>query len=268
MRRLLIILALTLLCPQVHAAISLVVATNAGAGGATSVTTSSIDTTGATLIIVHVSGLGYTATPQNYVSDNKSNGTPTLGPNRFYYGTSVICYWVGPTVGSGHTFTVTGVSGDNPGISVAAFSGVTTSSPLDASGSNQDGTGVNHIQPGSVTPSVNNELIVAGMSQYPQATSGSTADSGMSATTTPIEEGSGNLQNAFFYKVQTTAATINPTLSYSGSGGNLAATIATFKAAAAAGPGPKHKVTMQALVGPRGAQVAELGPGPRLKGLH
>lgn len=127
-------------------AIAFVVAQSAG-GNATTVTTSAVDTSGATLLVMIVTGFfPPTATP----TDSKSNtwtGTPAVASTRMYYAWNA-------TVGSGHTFTWN--EAVFAGITVLAFSGVQTSSdPLDTQTTNASGT-----SPGSITPAVANELFV------------------------------------------------------------------------------------------------------------
>lgn len=128
-------------------AISFVIAQSAG-GNPSTVTTAAVDTTGANLLLMVVTGFNPpTATP----TDSKSNtwtATTAVGSTRFYY------VW-NATVGSGHTFTWN----ENvfAGITVLAFSGVQTSSdPLDTRTGNSSGT-----SPGSITPAVSGEVFIA-----------------------------------------------------------------------------------------------------------
>jgi hypothetical protein len=74
-------------------------------GAVTTYTTPAIDTTGATLIDVIVtfdSGAGSVA-----VSDNKGNGSPTA-LSAYGTGSNILkqLYWVLPSAGTGHTFTI------------------------------------------------------------------------------------------------------------------------------------------------------------------
>lgn len=207
-------------------AIALVANTAAGSGDTNSVTTSSIDTTGATLLIVgSVSGNSVSGS----ISDSKGN---TWTPLTEYgsTGRSRLFYCVNPSVGSGHTFTNTATAG-NPSIFVLALSGTATSSPFDVeNGVSADTTGLTY-QPGSVTPSQNNEVVVTlvgGRNSNPN-----TIDSGFTITDQVTTAARGSLA----YLVQTTASAVNPTWTASGIGSNLNhPVIASFKAPAAATP--------------------------------
>lgn len=195
---------------------------NVGAGSATSnnVTTGSIDTTGADLIVIVVSAYGGAPT----LSDSKGN-TWTA---RTSYGPIHVCkiyYCASPTVGSGHTFTLTS-STLYPTVNVAAFSG-THATPYDVeNGYAEVGAPSTTGQPGSVTPSEDNEVLITG------TTHASTVSSiGSSFTITDnIAYGAGtNIGGAMAYKIQTSAGAENPTWTY-GSAQYFTASIATFKA--------------------------------------
>jgi hypothetical protein len=99
--------------------------------GGNTAATSAIDTTGATLIVINLSGLANAAT----VSDSKTNTWTRLSfYNQGGSGTNLY-YALNPTVGSGHTFSV-GSSAIFPALHVAAFSGVDS-----YSGENGEGGG-------------------------------------------------------------------------------------------------------------------------------
>lgn len=198
-----------------------------------SVTSSSIDSTGANLIVLGLSFYSFSS-PAGTLTDSKSNTWAALtlyeevgttgASSKLYY-----CY--APTVGSGHTFTWSSTT-TYPSIYVEAFSG-SASSPFDV----QNGaTVINNIncQPGSVTPSVDNEIVVALAGFYtPNADLGSSVSVGSSFAITDqlTYVPSTSLGGALAYKIQTSAGTENPTWT-----GNIAlnwaASIATFKAAA------------------------------------
>ena len=128
-----------------------------------------------------------------------------------------------PAVSSSQTFHVDCDTG-YPLICVMAFSGA-ASSPLDQSSNNKvdvDGG----IQPGSITPSENNCLVVTAListDEAPSVDSGFAADS--VALSSNVTYGGG-----IAYLVQATAAAVNPTWTPVASG-NAAATIASFKPA-------------------------------------
>lgn len=197
---------------------------NAG-GDTTTVTSGAIDTTGANLIVVHV--VSYSAGSAT-LSDSKGN-TWTKLTDRLAGGgiRGTLFYVFNPTVGSGHTFT-----GGNsyPVVSVAAFSGA-DAAPFDVE-NGATGSGAT-LQPGSVTPSTANNIVVCGVSDG--STTGTPAiDSGF---TEPNAEADGAaFSGTIGYLIQTAATAQNPTWSGLTAGGyGVAATIAVFKATAAGG---------------------------------
>lgn len=198
---------------------------HAAAGAATDPTTSAIDTTGANLIIISVSQ--YAGSAIGSLSDNKSNTWTGLtaqagnatGGNQNQYCRLFYCY--APTVGAGHTFKWTGTNVFGT-ICVAAFSG-SASSPFDQ----QNGAFGN--VPGSVTPSVDSELVVSAVSFGSPATE--LVDSSLTITDKINYVSGGAEGGALAYIIQTTAGAVNPT--WSGGSGS-ASVIATFKAAGGA----------------------------------
>lgn len=188
-----------------------------GAAGGTS---DAIDTTGATLAIIGV--VSYTAIGS--VSDSKGNTwTPltlygdagTTRQARFYY-----C--VNPTVGSGHTFST---SGTLTSIFVLAFSG-NAATPFDReNGAGTDGTTT--FQPGSVTPSQANEIVVS-MVGYFSSDVNATINSGFTRVDVTDFNSGSNLAGAIAWKQQTSATSENPTWTI-GSSADGVANIATFE---------------------------------------
>lgn len=183
-------------------------------------TTNAIDTTGANLIVV---AIAYFSGTISSISDSKSNTWTALtnaanGSNEFR-----LFYCLNPTVGSGHTFTVS-ASSQYPTICVAAFSGVKTASAFDQQ------SAVGSTNPGSVTPTEDNELVVTGLCGDCDATS---TYSGFTVTNAIAFTGGSFMGGAMAYKVQTTATTVNT--AWSATGSVRASGIATFKAEPAAG---------------------------------
>lgn len=197
------------------------------ASGNAGVTTSGIDTTGADLIVVSVSWY-IVDTPIGSLtfSDSKSNTwtrlTDSTGGG---VAANVLYYCQSPTVGSGHTFTTNGAY---VSVCVAAFSG-STSSPFDVQNGSGAAGGAGTIQPGSITPTVDNELVMCGFCGG-AGTSPVSIDGGF---TKIVEEPvSSSFGGAIAYLIQTTAAAANPTWTLSASGSSKATRIASFKAAA------------------------------------
>jgi hypothetical protein len=125
--------------------------TTAAANGYTGSTTSSADTTGVNLLVL---GVTYQTSAAPTISDNKGN---TWTPGTVYTSGSYsarLWYCISPTVGTGHTFSAT-ASGSYASI-VALGASVTAGATITLdSQTGQTGNTAN------VTPSANNELIVA-----------------------------------------------------------------------------------------------------------
>jgi hypothetical protein len=206
-------------------AIALVASASAGGDGSTS-TTAGINTTGADLIAVCVSGL---APASGTLTDSKSNTWQA----RTVYGSinnkSRWYYAINPTVGSGHTFTFSNSSAFCS-LAVLAFSGADTTAPFDQENGASAAAVTSH-QPGSVTPSVNDEVLVATLS-FDSSNTISVNSSFTVATQVDLGTCYGI---AAAYKVQTSAGAENPTFSWSSSA-NVSAAIATFKSAGGAPP--------------------------------
>lgn len=190
-------------------------------------TSSAINSTGASLIVVALHSDGSTPT----ISDSKGNSYSqvfgvTAGGER-----CALYYAANPVVGTGHTVTATGAS-DFSLITVAAFSGVKTSSPLDQSNSAGAGSGSHSSwQTGSISPTENGELIVAASSIL----TGVLGD--MSWSPDPPFDLIGGLGPSptygglAIYEVQTTATNRNPTFTPSTNFSKYSAGVASFKAA-------------------------------------
>lgn len=188
------------------------------------ITTGTIDTSGADLLIALIADYNVNATT---LSDSKSNSY-TSSISKIQAATEAQLYYkTSPTVGSSHSFTASSTAG-YPSICASSFSGA-GASPFDQS-STAGASGVTSLATGSVTPSEDNELIVASIA-WQNSITGLAIDSSF----TIIEEQSVtpaiNFGSAIAYLIQTSASAVNPTWSWTGSV-NAAVLIATFKAAA------------------------------------
>lgn len=203
------------------------------------VTTGSIDTTGATLLVMGIS-MDSGGTPS--VSDSKGNTWTALTASTSGSTRSVIYYVANPTVGTGHTFTNAGNQNYST-IYVAAFSGVITTSPFDQQ-NGATGTGASTLVAGSVTPSENNELVVTHLA-FNAAGTPISINSSFIETTSERDFGSGNnYGGCMAYIVQTTAGAAAPTWTRGTGTGAMASRSATFKAAP---EGPANVKTINGL---------------------
>ncbi len=199
-------------------------------GNTSSVTTSpGIDTTGANLIVVNVTGFNLGGGSQT-LTDNKSN-TTYVALSQAGSGTchNNLWYILSPTVGSGHTFTYnSGGSSIFGTIQVAAFSGAVPS--FDRETTNSNSSPATTIQPGSITPGNNNEVVMTGVCFSDDAGSSTYTINGSYTITDFIGFATGNNEGGgLAYLVQTSAAATNPTWTDSSSATTQTASIAAFR---------------------------------------
>jgi len=212
-----------------YATVSLIASTKATVTG-TTVTTSAIDTTGANFVIVGTAALspgdgGGSCT----ISDSKSNTWVGLTPTDGFFGRTKMFFVGNATVGSGHTFTITCTLANAPSMMVAAFSHVFAGgnpSDQEGAGAFKGATDPATIQPGSVTPSQNNELVVSTLGLF-QVTTVISINSGFTIAQT-LDGNLTTFTGSLAYLVQGTAGAINPTWNYTIQS-NSEAVIATFK---------------------------------------
>lgn len=193
-------------------------------------TSSSINTTGASLLVAYISE----STTSNPPTDSKSNTwtglTSRVGS---FANISRLWYVANPAVGSGHTFTL---SASTPSGCFVAFDGVSLSSPFDQ----ENGSDINNdptSQPGSITPSVNDTVVLTGLGGVTDFPGGS-INSGYTITNFEALNLGNFFSSALAYIVQTTATATNPTWTWSqtvtpGVSGN-SVVIANFKPAGGA----------------------------------
>lgn len=187
------------------------------ATGSTTVTTTPINTVGATLEIVLVgdySSSTITSSPSNTYNALTSYGSSPIATLNYLYS---------PATGASQTITVTGTSGAYPSACLVAFSGTTGSTVDQQNGATACCSA--SVATGSVTPTANNELVIAGGIVVGQS-SGITVGSPFSSTLTQAFN-AGYLTAAIAWVIQTTATAENPTFSYSAAAAS--ASIATFK---------------------------------------
>jgi hypothetical protein len=208
-------------------------------------TTSNIDTTGADTLFAKVCRLtGDTPT----FSDNGAGGTPNtwtsiraqadggggglVSGELFRSGTPA-------SVGTGHNFSLSG--GTFAAVVVSARAGGATSSIDDQENSAGCASG-STCQPGSITPSVPDTIVITGVvssdgTDPDSINGGFSIDAHISSTGSNFGCGLGSL-------VQTTATAANPTWTLSGSATYVASTIASFKTTAGGGGAAPCRLTL------------------------
>ncbi len=191
-------------------------------------TTAPLNTTGATLLVAHVSdGDG-----SSQVSDSLGNawkraaGPFGLGP------VSTIWTVATPAVGVAQTFTVTS-AGKAPSLEIAAFNVTTVAVDQTNGGRSLDGT---TLQPGSVTPTVGNALILTGAAYG--GMNALAVDSGFAISDQLPNQPGATYGGGLAWLVQPVASAINPTWSDGGAGAFLGASIVTLMPSTVSTPAP------------------------------
>jgi len=194
-----------------------------GGDGTTALTSGSLTTTGASLIVVYSSA--YIGGSSITFSDSKSNtwtGLTNIAASR----NSRLWYAYNATVGTGHTFTLGGGGGSlfNQAFCVMALSGALTTDPFDQQNTNSNSLQAT-IAPGSITPSNDNEIVITGYASGSQA---SPLSIGSSFTIIDSTLGDGHDNIGLAYLIQTSATAVNPTWTGEPSNNNQSS-IASFK---------------------------------------
>lgn len=195
-------------------------------GGPGPFTSSAIDTTGATLLVI-VTANAVTWDP--VISDSKGNTwNSALDVDDVSNNSHLMVHYAyNPTVGSGHTVTVDGAL-NFISAEVAAFSGIkTTANPVDQTNTGRVGSAAT-VQPGSITPSVGGALIVCGLGTAGPAGISASINSGF-AITDQLPLSSGNYYgSALAWLAQGSAAAVNPTWTEASGSHDLTAGIVSF----------------------------------------
>jgi hypothetical protein len=191
------------------------------AGAETGATTDAVDTTGADFLVAAVSY--FTSGSGMTMSDSKGNTWNALTTSTISF-TVTRLYWCVPSsVGSGHTFTFSG-TGVYPSLAVMAFSGA-DSTPLDQQ-NGATASSVTSLSTGSITPSVNGCVLFTGIGFENTFSSPSINESFTGIVSASYNSGT-HFGLAAAYRIQATAAAINPQWSWTGSA-TVAARIASF----------------------------------------
>lgn len=208
-------------------AFSLVAHTIAGSSVNAPVTTSAIDTTGATLLVVEIADF---TTGSTTLTDSKGNTWQGRTRKSDAGGAGCRLYdCVTPTVGSGHTFTATPTGTSVPSFAIMAWSG-SAASPFDR----ENGTG-SSLSPGSVTPAADNALVIQALDH--EATAGAISiNSGYTIADVIGIVGGSHFGSAFAYIVQSTATATNPAWT-TGGAANLSSSVCAVYLAATGGGG-------------------------------
>ncbi len=199
--------------------------TDTGSSGVNNSVSVAIDTTGANLIVV--SGAWFAGvTTDMVISDSKSNLTWVALTAHANSGNirNQLFYCFSPTVGSGHTFDLSGPSTFSS-IQVIAFNNI-AASPFDVE--NGADANASSLQTGSVTPSQANSLVISGEANENNGSGGAaTINSGFTREVA-LPYGAGFEGGCIAYKILSAIAAENPTWDIV-NGAPIAISIAVFK---------------------------------------
>lgn len=192
---------------------------NGNGDGVTTSTSPPVDSTGATLIVATVEGADFRTFIDNklniYTSLNDAGGTPREN----------FRYVISPTVGTGHTFSLTqGASGYVIGLKKTA--GGTPVFDAQASGASGNFNNSQPFTPGSITPATSSDILLSAVILDGAAT-GISVDSGFGILDTQTAT-SGRV---IYFGTNQPASTsaVNPTWSQTGTGQGGAVNHAAFK---------------------------------------
>ncbi len=228
---------------------SIAVVTNGlkSSAGAATVTTNAADTTGANLLVVGFEYLVAAIPPGSItptLTDNKGNSYRTLTIKTNAGGVSTVLAFVNnAVVGSGHTFTLTNLYPFFGSIKYLALSGASIHLPFDKQNGAIDAASAisGGLQTGSVSPSVDNEIIITALVATDTAGGETFAiDSGFTISDQIDYSAGNNYGSALAYKIQTTKAAVNPKWTISPAPGwdVAAAVIASFSTVTIPLPAP------------------------------
>lgn len=192
---------------------------------------SAIDTTGATLLLAAL--LWYTGGSFVSFVDTKGNTWVALTQYSSTNRGVRLYYVLSPTVGSGHTFTLSASFGS---FALAAFSGVTAFDSGKDSGDFSNSTTTQ--QPGSLTPSENNCLVIGAATVGDTTVNTAPTIDAPFATSDAFGWDGNGVGGGLWYDIQTTAGARNPTVT--GVSGEIATALAVFKGPGGGGGGGSH----------------------------
>jgi hypothetical protein len=215
-------------------------------------TTAAIDSTGANLIVACTVSFQNQPTP----SDSAGNAAPTkfvsVIDNVNNRNQSALWIWENPTTSATHTFSATLSFGC---IAVAVISGATVPSTDQSNSAVNAGNGATTTcTAGSVTPGQNNEILVTFFGMDDPTDASTPTINGSFIEQQFINSVSGALFGCYLATwVQTTATTINPTITRPAatlSGRTVTGVVATFKATA-----PASQVVFRRTLSPIGTRA-------------
>lgn len=203
----------------------------AGSVGSGSVTTGGINASGATILVGAVIGLN--SPPSLGVTTSNSNAISYLTLQSHASGLALRLFFTASgSYTNGMTVSVANSAWSFLSVAVLALSGV-ASTPLDQQNGTTTGTDGTSLQPGSITPGEDNEIIVAAVTTSSTETAFS-INGGFTIADQFDLSGGNHFSLGLAYLIQTTAAAANPTWSWTGTQ-SACTSQGSFKATAVSG---------------------------------
>ena len=238
------VLAAGLLAPRVARAATFTLLQHVAVAAASP--TPTINSTGADLLIwAHTrrGAVTYVEAPNTDSLGNLASAYTKLGPynNGGDNATVVIYVLRGGTFGAGHTIPYGG--GNGSGIDAVSVWSGSAASPIDQSAGFASAGNVSTIQPGSITPTMPNELVIALLSDQAYPTDRTHSVDASMTELDNIASPEYYYRGMVAYTIQTAAAAINPTFTATGTASPLAAMIVSFKSTSSTSGGKvRHRV--------------------------
>jgi hypothetical protein len=208
--------------------------------GSGTFTSGTMDTSGATLLVVCYGDDGTVPTLTDSNTNTWTQAINTASPMAWH---SAIFYcWGTPSVGAGHTMTLTG-AGIAASAQFWAFSGAETGSdPINSTPVGDVAFSSLTIAPGPITPNDDDSLVVIHV--VGDVPGGATISGGFASPAVGSPGVGGQYVGSHSsYLIQTTATASDPTMTHDNSG-HLYGTMATFKAGAGGGDGDPTGVSV------------------------
>lgn len=226
MKKLIIVLFILLYPTCSFAAVGFVTSISAQSSDQNSVTTGSLDTTGATMLVAIIA-CGQPSRLCGSITDNKGN---TWVKASFITGggnPNIAIFYSTPgsgSVGVGHTFSFT-CNQSFPSIVILAFNGTQGSTLFDKENGVTAAVASVNKQPGSISPNQSNELFITGIG-WASTVVAPAIDSSFTIKETNLTATANAYAISTGYKIQTTANAENPIWSWTNSVANQTSMVA------------------------------------------
>lgn len=233
-------LLLGLVIPIALQAAPTLVAHSVTSGITPSFSVSAMNNTGATLLVVYVPCIIQSNTLNIFDSSSNIWSSLTIqttggSPSNPVWGK--LFYKIGPAVSASQTFTI-GAQVDTACTAyIQAWSTTLSSGVIDVTNGAGGALGTTTtLQPGSITPTADGELLITGVGAYCITNcSTPTVSIGSGFTITDSTNSNAVVDGGLAYLIQSSAAPINPTWSIGNTSGGIVSSIVAFKVPAVAG---------------------------------